>query len=241
MNGVAMPGGTSFPRQVESEVLDDLDAADPQAVRSRRDLIRINRIMGAVHILNAALSREAAAPKRIIELGAGDGTLMLNLARRLAPRWPGVQVVLLDRQDLVGDSTTEGFARLGWELRTLQTDVEDWISDARSEHFDIGLANLFIHHFKASQVQRLFAAISKRTRTFLACEPRRTRPALLASHLVGLMGANAVTRNDAVLSVKAGFREQELSSLWPPGEQEWQLDEQRAGLFSHLFVARRIR
>lgn len=241
MNGAAMRAGGSFPRQVEREVLDDLAAEDPRAMRSRRDLVRINRIMGAARILSGTLSQSATVPKRIIELGAGDGTLMLNLARRFAPRWPGVQVVLLDRQNLVSRSTTDGFASLGWELLTLQTDVEDWINDACSERFDIGFANLFIHHFSAPQVQRLFGAISKRTAMFVACEPRRTHSALLASHLVGLVGANAVTRNDAVLSVKAGFREQELSALWPSGARAWQLDEQRAGLFSHLFVARRVR
>jgi hypothetical protein len=47
-----------------------------------------------------------------------------------------------------------------------------------------------------------------------------------------------VTRHDAVLSVRAGFAGRELSALWPSADG-WKLEERRAGLFSHLFVAHR--
>jgi hypothetical protein len=60
---------------------------------------------------------------------------------------------------------------------------------------------------------------------------------LLASRLVGLVGANAVTRADAVLSVRAGFRGKELSALWPASGAEWLLEESAAGPFCHRFVA----
>jgi hypothetical protein len=42
--------------------------------------------------------------------------------------------------------------------------------------------------------------------------------------------------HDAEISVRAGFRDSELSALWP-SDARWQLNEQRAGLFSHRFVA----
>ncbi|HEU4708590.1 MAG TPA: hypothetical protein VFS17_04690, partial [Methylophilaceae bacterium] len=74
---------------------------------------------------------------------------------------------------------------------------------------------------------------------FVACEPRRSWFALGGSRLVGLLGANDVTREDAVLSVKAGFRERELSSLWPHAGHSWELHECAAGLFSHCFIATR--
>ena len=55
-----------------------------------------------------------------------------------------------------------------------------------------------------------------------------------AAKLVGLIGCNSVTRHDAVVSVRAGFTNRELSDLWPT-QGAWLLQEQRAGLFSHLF------
>ena len=234
----------SFPRLLESEILDQLREDDPRAVRSRQDLGRINYVMGSAGILARALlaSHGATVPQRIIEFGAGDGSLMLRLAQRLAPRWPGVHVVLLDRQHCVAPHTRAAFARTGWTVQVRQEDVADWIAGAQSgqpDGFDIALANLFIHHFDARQIGRIFQAVSARADLFVACEPRRARLPLLASHLVGLLGANEVTRMDAVLSVKAGFCGQELSSLWPAARADWQLDEFRAGLFSHVFRARR--
>ena len=118
-------------------------------------------------------------------------------------------------------------------------DINEWAASGGAQQFDIAIANLFIHHFDVHQIARLFGALSACTNMFVACEPRRERLPLLASHLVGLIGANEVTRKDAVLSVQAGFCECELSSLWPSLTPNWNLMERRAGLFSHLFTARR--
>lgn len=230
---------TGFPRQLSSEILDHLAVDDPRAVHSRRDLQAINWMMGSIRIVAAVLHRHATRPTRMIDLGAGDGSWMLCLARRMAPAWPGVQVTLLDRQDLVSAETRAGFQRVGWPVEVQCIDVNDWVLLPSGERYDIGLANLFVHHFHAGQIAALFAALEKQVGCFIACEPRRDRMALLASRMVGLLGANDVTRTDAVLSVQAGFRAAELTALWPSALPGWQLDETKAGLFSHLFMARR--
>lgn len=227
----------SFPRRLSVETLDHLPENDPRAIGSRRDLQRINRIMGAVPIFLDALERHAGPPRRIIELGAGDGTLMLRLAQRLAPLWQDVHLTLLDRQNLISPATHYAFNQLGWTVESLNVDVNDWIRQPSGERWDIGFANLFIHHFDTHGIAMLFDVLAQRTDAFIACEPRRAALPLLASRLVGLIGANTVTREDAVLSVEAGFDGAELSALWPRQDTAWRLDERRARLFSHLFIA----
>ena len=69
--------------------------------------------------------------------------------------------------------------------------------------------------FRQASWRGCCAGIAARTRVFLCCEPRRSALPLAGSHLVGLLGAGPVTRQDAVSSVHAGFRAQELSDLWP--------------------------
>lgn len=234
---------TAFPRSLSSEILDGLAGDDPQAIRSRQDLRRINLVMRSASIIAGALGASEGAPKRIIELGAGDGTLMLRLARRYAFAWPGVHLTLLDRQQLVSAATRDAFRKLGWELDVLQAELADWMpsrSRPRREHWDICIANLFIHHFDDRQIAALFEAMSACTDLLIACEPRRGHFPLFASRLVGLLGANAVTREDAVLSVRAGFCATELSALWPAAPR-WRLEEEPAGWFSHRFVARRLK
>lgn len=230
----------SFARVLEDETLDHLAETDPRAIHSRRDLQRINWLMGSAGIIGGVLKEGARAPKKIIELGAGDGTLMLKLAERFSSEWPDVHLTLLDRQNLVSEKTHAAFERLGWQLRTLNVDLMDWIGRSYDERWDVCVANLFIHHFDERQITALFNTLSARTDLFVACEPRRERVPLYASHLVGLVGANKVTREDAVLSVRAGFCGGELSALWPRREG-WRLHEQSKGLFSHLFTAEKLR
>jgi len=73
----------------------------------------------------------------------------------------------------------------------------------------------------------------------VAVEPRRSAPALTCSRLLWAIGCNTVTRHDAVVSVGAGFAGRELAALWPSATPDhWDLAEESAGLFGHLFVAK---
>jgi hypothetical protein len=228
----------NIPRRVEREMLDDLAADDPGAQRSRRDLRRLQQVMATLPVINRALDRGTLdfVPRTLLELGAGDGSLMLRVARRRASRWPGVGVTLLDRLDLVAPETLDRLREVGWNPRVMLTDVFDWVAEREYTRFDVIIANLFVHHFSSGELQRLLVKIAERTNMFLCCEPRRSALALAGSHLIGLIGAGPVTRHDAVSSVHAGFRAQELSSIWPD-QQNWALSEYPAGLFSHCFLA----
>lgn len=229
-----------LPRRVASEELDALAADDPAAIRSRSDLRRLHFAMGTLSIMTRALGTEFnASPVRILELGAGDGSLALRFARRHAPALPNVSLTLLDRQPAVDEVTLRGLRKTGWIPQVASADVFDWLDRAKGESWDMIIANLFLHHFQGDELMRLLSAVANSTALFFCCEPRRSSMSLVGSHLVGLIGAGAVTRNDAVLSVHAGFRDQELSSHWP-GQHGWSLREYSAGLFSHCLVARRV-
>lgn len=231
-------------RVVSGEMLDTLAADDPHAMRSRTDLRRIHRVMGSCGIVRRALenmlaSQHRPSSLRVLELGAGDGTLMLEVARAFSSRWSPVRITLLDRQPLTSRSTIEGYAGVFWTAVPLTVDVFDWVhtptalNPELAPHWDLIVANLFLHHFSDAQLAQLMDAISTRTTLFFACEPRRSQLALAGSHLVGLIGCNAITRVDAVLSVRAGFRNKELTHLWPNSSGNWNVTEYSAGLFSH--------
>ncbi len=226
-------------RLVEPEILDDLSPVDPEAVGSRADLRRLNRIMGHAGIFARVLRPALACsrPLRIVELGAGDGTLMLRLARSWSSLRVSAQVTFVDRQNLVSPETRREFASLGWAVESAASDVFTWLEQP-TPVADVMLANLFLHHFQAERLGTLLRLASARTNLFLACEPRRSPLALAACRLLWLIGCNRVTQHDAAVSVRAGFAAHDLSALWPSGG-EWQLSEQPAGLFSHRFLAQR--
>ena len=228
----------SLPRRVEPELLDGLAAEDPRAQRSRADLRRLHRAMATLSILQRGLDRGTAGhqPRSVLELGAGDGSLLLRLAQRRAQRWPSVSVTLLDRLNVIAPHTLNGLRQIGWTPSVVAMDVFDWLARPDDTRWDVVFANLFIHHFSSSEIEQVLAGVAARTRVFLCCEPRRSVLPLAGSHLIGLLGAGPVTRQDAVLSVRAGFRAQELSDLWPDRE-DWVLHEYPAGLFSHCLLA----
>ncbi len=241
-----MPKRNRLPRRVEPEWLDELPADDPCAVRSRLDLKRVNRLMGSVSILLRELDRfvDAASPPQLVEVGAGDGSLMLRIARQRKTQWRGMHLTLLDREPVIDSATLEEFRALGWKVNVAAVDVFDWLAQPHDERKKIVFANLFVHHFAGESLELLLRGTARMpgAQAFVCLEPRRSALALAGSHLLGAIGCNAVTRHDAVLSVHAGFRGGELGALWPSATQDgryWNTRETAAGIFSHLFAATR--
>lgn len=226
-------------RIVLPERLDHLEPKDPLARRSRRDLRRVHIAMGSVSILRRMVSGLGLVeqPRRILDLGAGDGTLLLRFARALKPRWTGVELTLLDRQDLVAAETRQAYRQLGWTVTSLHTDALSWARAPAAERYDLCVAVLFLHHFDTAELNILLAGTGLRTHAFVGCEPRRNALSRVGSAAVGLIGANEVTREDAVKSVAAGFLGAELSAAWQHVEGEWIVDEYRSLPFSHCFTA----
>jgi predicted O-methyltransferase YrrM len=224
-------------RRLVPELLDHIAPGDPAAIASRRDLRRINRLTAQPRLAARLLRRASPRPpRRILELGAGDGVTSLALARRLARHWPGVTMVLVDRHDLAAPRTRAGFDALGWRVETAASDVFDWLDAHAGERFDVVLANLFLHHLDAD-LPRLLDAAARLAPVFLATEPRRTRMALAGARALALIGVGAVTRHDAPASVRAGFAGDELTRLWP--REGWSCEERAAGPFTHVFLASR--
>jgi len=225
-------------RVVVPELLDQLVAEDPAARRSRQDLRRLNWCMGHVQLMRKSLEgvRGLDSPGTLIELGGGDGTFLLKLARQMARRGGGRRALLIDRHDVVLKETRQGFEKLGWGFEVVKTDIADWLAEAPPHKNAAMFANLVLHHFEGAELQEILGHAAMKTTRFVACEPRRSPFALQASRLVGLIGCGPVTRHDAVVSVQAGFTGNELSQLWPAGSG-WHLEEREAGLFSHVFAA----
>ena len=224
-------------RSVEREFLDDLPADDLRAIHSRRDLRLCNALMFQPAIMARMLARHCAEmPRTMVDIGAGDGTFALSIARRLARHWRGVSVTLVDRQNIVSDATISAFEGLGWRAERVSADVFEFF--ARSRELDLVTANLFLHHFPDERLAELLAAIARSARAFVAGEPRRGPAAAIGCRFLPIFGCNEITLHDSAASVRAGFRGQELSARWPNGAG-WKLSEHRAIPFTHCFTATR--
>jgi SAM-dependent methyltransferase len=225
-------------RIVEPEILDGLPADDPRAVASRRDLRRLNYWLNHHrHVENAILAAfPADLPHTIAEIGSGDGRFASQTLSYLDEAWPvdgARDIFLVDRQTKMHPTLRGAFEENGWNAHPVQADIFDWLPKQKT--FDCIIANLFLHHFEPVKLLALFELIAAHTKVFIACEPRRCRTALYGGYLLVYATCSSVTRHDAIVSIRAGFRDNELSRLWP--SHGWTLRESEVGIASHIFVA----
>ena len=196
-------------RLVEPELLDGLPANDPEAVRSRRDLRRINFLMGNERWLARRISQLPSARKGVWEIGAGEGRLLQRLASHhpempltgcdLAPRPAG----LLDR--------------IVWR----QGDVFDLLTTASG---GVLVANLFLHHFDDPSLAR-FGSLLSGFEALCINEPHRSSWAMSQGRLL-LPFVGPVTRHDMLVSIRAGFHRGELPELLGLTSGGWQVREE---------------
>jgi len=227
-------------RIVLPELLDVLPPQAAAALRSRRDLRRVNAWMRHPRIMARALQANlpGQGAQHLVELGAGDGHFLLSVAKRVNGRWPDTQALLVDQLNVLEPRTGEAFRRFGWHARTEIAEAAEWLHQARPQPEQVILGNLFFHQFQAQPLAELLRLAAGSARLVIALEPRRSWPARVCGRMLWAIGCGPVTRHDARISIRAGFVGGELSALWPDSAN-WRLTEQPAGFFSHLFIARR--
>jgi len=196
-------------RSVLPEILDHLPADDHEAVRSRRDLRRINFLMGNERWICRAIHKfPDAASRGIVELGAGEGALASTLA------------VMFPEVDLTACDLAPRPPALDLRVRWRQGDL-------LSAHQDLSggilIANLFLHHFEGEALRTL-GTVCKGFQVVVFCEPNRA----MIPHLLGASiwpWVNRVTRHDMHVSINAGFTKGELPALLGLESERWAFSE----------------
>lgn len=181
-------------RRCAPEILDSLPASSPDAQHSRRDLRRLNALMGNFAWFERVLLDRVAPREHILELGAGGGELGARLATR------GLRVAAVDR----APRPEHWPAAAAWHGDDI-ADFDRWAD------YPVVIGNLIFHHFDAAALRQLGQRLDAHARLIVASEPHRCGVARgLFSAACTLIGANRVTRHDGRVSIDAGFRDEEL-------------------------------
>jgi hypothetical protein len=213
---------SSMPRLLQPELLDALPPDHPDARHSRRDLRLINLLMGNHRWLARTVAAVVRTDERILELGAGDGTL----TRRLAAAGR-----LVDALDLA-PPPSDWPAGMAWHSA-------DLVRFGGYARYGAVVGNLIFHHFSAEALAALGRALGTSVRVVLACEPvRRKSSRRLFALLAPLFRANRVTRHDARVSIDAGFDGDELPELLglDPAEWRWHCRTTRRGAYQMVAI-----
>ena len=208
----------SRPEVLPAELLDGLPSDSVEARASRRDLRIFNSLLGTAGWMRSALNVRGIGPAdRVLELGAGDGCLGREMhARGFA--WDG-----LDRAGRPPFWPQDA----DW----VQSDVFD---HAFGPRHGVVAASLFLHHFSDEQLPVLGKLIQEHARLLIVSDLWRSA---LQEKMFGLvcrlMRAHPVSRHDGVLSIRAGFRGEELPHALglASGRWRWKISRTFTGAY----------
>lgn len=201
----------SFPREVRPEILDSLPEDHPDALGNRRDLRTINALMGNVRWFRRVLPGRLREGEAGLELGPGDGILGARLRR--SGRLPAaVRVDGLDfwKRPKIWPSS--------WQWHR-----EDLLDFTGYDRYRFFLGNLIFHQFEDAQLAELGARLRRGARLIAACEPCRRTLHLRQFQLLKPLGMNRVSRHDGQVSIRAGFRDDELPRLLGLSPDTWEI------------------
>ena len=197
-------------RVVIPEILDSLDPGDPAAKRSRRDLRRLDGLLGCSRwVLRAARTCPESRRVEIAELGAGEGAL----CRRLFQAFPESRIT-------------------GYDLAPAPDGLPCGIRWCAGDFLELDLVgagglsvgSLILHHFSATRLRQA-GSLLRECRAVVFCEPFRSRLFLRLSRLL-FPFVGPVTRHDMAVSIRAGFRRGELADGLRLDPAEWAFREQ---------------
>lgn len=208
-------------RTLQPELLDSLPPDHPDAQRSRRDLVLINRIMGNHRWIARTLPSLVRPRERVLELGAGTGELGQRLAQC------GLATDGLDFSPRPKDADS-----------TRQWHQSDLLTFPGYDRYPVIIGNLILHQFSDEQLHRLGTQLRVSARLLVASEPwRHRRFQILFKTVAPLFGANRVTLHDAPVSIAAGFRGGELPELLGLDDGNWDYRCHTTALGAYRMVA----
>jgi len=207
---------------IGTELLDD-PHADPFAVeRELKDIARLNARFGGTRAVVEALEpflkagkRDAGSGKRttwtLLDIGTGLGDI--PRAAALAARRHGITLRLVGLD--VNRTAARSARHAAHDVPLVPVLGDGGAPPFRSRSVDIVIASQVLHHLAPYVAVRwiaTFAALARRA--VVIADLRRSRLAMTGVWLASFpLGFGAVTRHDAVLSLRRGYTREEMSAL----------------------------
>lgn len=212
-------------REVEPELLDQLPSDDPVAVKIHRDILRFNQLMGNFRWMSRELSQCLRPGDRVLEVAAGQGHLLSSLAKR-GVLSEAAQVAAFDAACPRPENCPEG---VEWTVCRAEEFTE-------YSNYDVILVCHFLHQLPTEALRELGAQF-RHARLVIAAEPRRHPLAVGLCKASRLIGFSEFGIGDALTSIHAGFRGDELTKMLGLDAAQWRFTYNETWLGSYRLRA----
>ncbi len=205
-------------RAAAMELLDMPDCDPALAAASYRFMETVNHRFGGIRLVRRFLAaetagRHACVPLRILDIGSGSCDIPLAVIRWANACGIPLHFTCLETAGHAMDIARGQLARAGNPpVRLLQ---EDAFTHRPVEPYDYAVTSMCFHHLSNSQILMLLHRLRGFVRSsMLINDLRRSRLASLAAGmLLAATNAPAGVRHDALLSIRRGFKIDELRTL----------------------------
>jgi len=200
------------------EFLDRADCDPALAAASYRFMETVNARFGGIRIVRHFLATETAgrytgAPFRILDIGSGSCDIPLAVSRWAHTYDIPLHFTCLEMAGHAIDIARGQLARAGNPpVKLLQ---EDAFTHQPVEPYDYAVTSMCFHHFSNAQILMLLHRLRGFVRSsMLINDLLRSQQASLAARLLLVAtAAPAGVRHDALLSIRRGFKIDELRTL----------------------------
>ena len=205
-------------RSTEEEIIDDFSMAGDEVIKTFKTIERVNTLLGGNQVLVSGVAQiiqQLSSTKEtlhLFDLGCGSGDGLRAIARWARKKNITLQLTGIDANGFIVDYARSQ-AKDYPEIRFLQQDVFD--TQCSLKEADLVTFNLCLHHFtEKEQLDLLSKCRAEKVKGILINDLHRH---WLAYYSFGvfcrLTGANRIAREDGLLSIKKGFKKEELALM----------------------------
>ena len=201
-------------RATEEEIIETGPLTRREVRESFRFIERVNRWLGGTEAILSFFRQESETWEsgrayRLLDVGCGSGDIPLTLVRWCRARGYQIHIEAVDAHPFIVELARErcqGFP----EIIPLQADI---FAYEGSGVYDYILLSTFIHHFSEERIVSLLRKLCPLCRGKIVINDLWRRPEAYFWAYLFTLFAPRLIRHDARLSIRRGFRPEELKKL----------------------------
>jgi SAM-dependent methyltransferase len=200
--------GDRTPAGVKSRILADVNRLTRLMALDRYWMWRIGKMIEA-----ARLTRHGK-PVRVLDVGAGNGTLLFAIEKWAQKRRIPVELSGLDHSEVAIEDAKRTAASEGHRVSFRLGDARS-LAHVADGGVDVALTTFMLHHLPPGDVARVLSELDRVAAfDFFAFDLRRNLPALSALWAVLHVGGfEAPSRHDSLASVRRGYTPEEIEEI----------------------------
>lgn len=192
-------------RSYEAEIMDDFSIRDGRIDEALHELKIINKYLGGISTTKSAFKyfhNSAKDELRVLDIGSGSSDNLIAAKEK----YPAIKIISIDKNIRVLSSSKN-------LLDKINSDA--FILPFKDNSCDIIHTSVFFHHFNENEIRKLlkeFLRIAQHG--IIINDLQRSCFALIGIKILTvLFSKSEMVKNDAPISVKRGFKKQEILKL----------------------------